>query len=229
MPLPPLHRHQLARLTREGWRRLCREPWDEAAADCLKHWARNRLPLVVTRRPPGLHEPERIAMGLPAPDRWNRRRIAMGILQDEVLYFDEFPRAEQVEELLHPSVRAGWPGLCAALKACGATARVHGSYGWQRITGLDHVRPGSDIDLWISVPDAEQADAVVKQLDEAARAGARLDGELVFERGQAVAWREWLAWRAGRVKTVLVKHIGGACLSSDPLGCGAPAAAGAAP
>ena len=62
-----------------------------------------------------------------------------------------------------------------------------------------------------------------------ARAAARLDGELVFERGQAVAWREWLAWRAGRVKTVLVKHIGGACLSSDPLGCGAPAAAGAAP
>ena len=46
----------------------------------------------------------------------------------------------------------------------------------------------------------------------------------------ASAGRRDLAFgAAGTVKTVLVKHIGGACLSSDPLGCGAPAAAGAAP
>jgi hypothetical protein len=41
-----------------------------------------------------------IAMGLPAPGRWEHRRIALSIPRDDVLCFDEFPRVEQVVTLL---------------------------------------------------------------------------------------------------------------------------------
>ena len=40
----------------------------------------------------------------------------------------------------------------------------------------------------------------------------RLDGELRFPDGAAVAWREWEAWRAGRSRAVLVKRLDGCSL-----------------
>jgi phosphoribosyl-dephospho-CoA transferase len=219
----PLHRHQLARLTAEGWARINERQWDAVAAQCLAHWAAHRLPLVVTRQPPRSDGPDAIAMGLPAPGRWERRRLALHVARADVLVFDEFPRADRVVKLLPAAARADWRSLCAGIAACGAVARVHGSFGWQHITGLDHVHPGSDIDVWVAVSDAEQADAVVAQLESVARARPRLDGEVVFDGGEAIAWREWASWRARRVRSVLVKQLDGSSLSADPgLGEAAP-------
>jgi phosphoribosyl-dephospho-CoA transferase len=39
-----------------------------------------------------------------------------------------------------------------------------------------------------------------------------VDGELMFDDGTAVAWREWLTWRGGKVKSLLVKSIAGSSL-----------------
>jgi len=108
--------------------------------------------------------------------------------------------------------RSAWRDLCAGLHAVGAAPRVYGSYGWQLLTGLDHVRAGSDIDLWLPVADAEHADAVAGRLQRFEADGPRLDGELVFGDGAAVAWREWLAWRVGRVNGLLVKTLDGCSL-----------------
>ena len=93
-----------------------------------------------------------------------------------------------------------------------ANARVYGSHGWQLLSGLDHVRAGSDIDLWLSVSDEAQADAAATCLQSVSDELPRLDGELMFDDGAAVAWREWLAWRAGRVKSLLVKTLVGSTL-----------------
>jgi len=216
MSIAPLHRHQLAWLTPGGWARVLRREWDAVAAECLEHWARHSLPLVVTRQSACVAGPDTIAMGLPAPDRWERRRIALGIPRAEVLYFDEFPRAEQVATLLPDAARTQWRTLCAGLVACGVVARVHGSYGWLHLSGLDHVRPSSDIDVWIGVRDVEQADAVARQMQAFDCANPRLDGELVFEGGVAVAWREWLCWRARGANALLVKHLAGSSLWRRP-------------
>jgi phosphoribosyl-dephospho-CoA transferase len=213
MSITPIHRHQLARLTPAGWARVRARAWDVVAGECLAHWAEHRLPLVVTRQAACNTGPDAIAMGLPAPDRWERRRLVLGVPRADVLYFDEFPRAEQVANLLPEAARADWRRLGAGLKACGAIARVHGSYGWQHLSGLDHLRSSSDIDVWIAVSDAEQADAVARQLQSFPRARPRLDGELVFDGGHAVAWREWLCWRAGGAKALLVKHLHGSSLA----------------
>ncbi|PPJ40669.1 malonate decarboxylase holo-[acyl-carrier-protein] synthase, partial [Pseudoxanthomonas sp. KAs_5_3] len=80
------------------------------------------------------------------------------------------------------------------------------SYGWQAISGLDHVRPGSDLDLSVCVDDMAHADAVAGSLQAFGTERPRLDGELLFGDGAAVAWREWSAWRAGRARAVIVKR-----------------------
>ncbi|HJW12329.1 MAG TPA: malonate decarboxylase holo-[acyl-carrier-protein] synthase, partial [Albitalea sp.] len=211
----PLRRHQIAWLNDAGWRGIQARNWDAVARDCLAHWAAKRLPLVVTRQA-GNARDNAISLGLPAPCRWDRRRLAISVARRDVLYFDEFPLAEKALALVPAPARTAWRGLCSRLKDAGVGARVYGSYGWQLLSGLDHVRTGSDIDLWLSVSDAHQADAAAACLQSFSSESLRLDGELMFGDGTAVAWREWLAWRAGRVKSLLVKAIAGSSLAHSP-------------
>jgi len=225
--MAPLHRHQIAWLGEAAWRRVQLGEEDATARDCLAHWASRRLPLVVTRQA-GLGCGDTIALGLPAPGRWARRRIALSVPRDEVLYFDEFPLASHLLSLLPAPARPAWRRLCADLKQCDAAARVYGSHGWQLLSALDHVRAGSDIDLWLAVSDPAQADAVAARLQSVTGGLPRLDGELVFDDGSAVAWREWLAWRAGRVKSLLVKTLTGSALVHSRGWQGSPPLAEAA-
>jgi phosphoribosyl-dephospho-CoA transferase len=206
-----LRRHRLVTLSAAGWTAAQQHPWDAEARDCLAFWAAHRLPLVVTRQPSAMPA-DRVALGLPAPLRWNRRRLAVHVPADGLLYFDEFPTASGIGTLLPTRVRAEWCSLTHRLASAGVEVRVYGSYGWQRLTGLDYVRAGSDLDLRMLVPDATAADLVVAVLNAAPFAKPRLDGELMFADGSAVAWREWQSWRAARVDRVLVKRLHGAAL-----------------
>ncbi|WP_326535749.1 malonate decarboxylase holo-[acyl-carrier-protein] synthase [Pseudorhodoferax sp.] len=209
-----LHRHQLVRLTEAGWRHVLAGAWDAQAQACLAHWAQQRLPLVVTRQRP--QADGAIGLGLPAPNRWECRRIALAVPKEHIARFDTFPPASALAPLLGTAQRRPWRALCGGLSACGVAARVYGSHGWQLLTGLDHLRPGSDIDLHIAVDGPAQADAVAVLLQSWSD-GLRLDGELVFAGDRAVAWREWLAWRAGRAARVLVKRLDGVALADAPF------------
>jgi phosphoribosyl-dephospho-CoA transferase len=92
-------------------------------------------------------------------------------------------------------------------------ARVYGSYGWQQLTGMDYVHAKSDIDLLVEVRTVAQADQASALLCTANDAGPlRIDGELAFESGAAVAWREWLRFRSGQTEQILVKRLAGATL-----------------
>ncbi len=214
--MAPLQRHQLALLTDTGWAQLLAGAWDEQARSCLVHWAQRRLPLVVTRqRPQAGAEP--VCLGLPAPGRWDRRRIALAVAPADIAQVDVFPCASRLHELLAGHQRDAWGALCAALAALGVQARVYGSHGWQLITGLDHLRPGSDIDLCIAVQGPGQADAVAALLQTWPHDAPRLDGELVLGGGSAVAWREWSAWRAQRTPAVLVKRLNSVVLARAPF------------
>jgi phosphoribosyl-dephospho-CoA transferase len=209
-----LHRHQLVRLTDAGWLRVLAGAWDAQARACLAHWAQHGLPLVVTRQ--RLQAEGAVCLGLPAPGRWARRRIALAVPQPEIAQRAAFPPASALAPLLSAVQRRPWRALCGGLAACGVAARVYGSHGWQLLTGLDHLRPGSDIDLCIDVDGPAQADAVAVLLQSWSD-GLRLDGELLFAGDRAVAWREWLAWRAGRTAQVLVKRLDGVALADAPF------------
>jgi phosphoribosyl-dephospho-CoA transferase len=210
----PLRRHRLACLTDAGWAVVRAQAWDAQARACVDHWAAHRLPLVVTRQPPHADPAQApIALGLPAPLQWDRRRLAIQAPRSALAWFDEFPRSIDVLALLPRGPRAAMRALGQSLAACRAPARVYGGYGWQLLTGLGYLRESSDIDLWIAVDDAGHADAVVRHLEGFAPRQPRLDGELVFEDGTAVAWREWSAWRAGRARRLLVKRLEGAAMA----------------
>ena len=49
----------------------------------------------MTRQPEPDGE-DSITLGLPAPGRWGRRRLALSVARKDVLYFDEFPLAEKL-------------------------------------------------------------------------------------------------------------------------------------
>jgi phosphoribosyl-dephospho-CoA transferase len=204
----PLHRHQLVRLTDDGWRVVCERPWDADGRACLEHWAERRLPLVVTRQAPGSEHPDQLSVGLAAPTCWQRRRIALSVERKHVAWFDEFPRAVELAPSLPTQRRAHWRRLCVSLSELGAPVRVYGSHGWQLVSELTYVHPRSDVDLWVAVGDAAHADDVAAVLERfGASTGPRLDGELLFPDGRACAWREWQAWRAGRCNAILTKTL----------------------
>ncbi|MET0540146.1 MAG: malonate decarboxylase holo-[acyl-carrier-protein] synthase [Variovorax sp.] len=213
-----LRRHRLARLSSEGWQAVLARPWDAPARECLAYWAAHRLPLVVTRQTADTSGCDLVALGLPAPGRWARRRLAVHVPRAAVAGFEEFPALVEVAGLLPLSGRVAGD-LQAGLASCFATARVYGSYGWQALSGLDHVRPGSDLDLWIAVRGANHADDVAHHLGRFASSRLRLDGELMFADGTAVAWREWSTWRSGGTRAVMVKGLTGAALRHDADWC----------
>jgi phosphoribosyl-dephospho-CoA transferase len=213
-------RQQLIRLSGEGWTRLRDASWEPTARACLDLWAERGLPLVVTRQPPpgeGV-----LAAGLPAPARFRRLRLPLGVSPRDVLFFDEFPPADAVTRLLPRAAFPAWRDLLAALAAIEVAPRAYGSYGWQALTRLAYVHARSDLDLLLPVSSAAQADAVVDILScagaDPAWAGPRLDGELLFPDGAATAWREWQAWRDGRVAQVLVKRLHGVALETPGPG-----------
>lgn len=210
-----LRRHQLVWLSDAGWRQLQRAPRDAAEQACIAHWASHHLPLVVTQQPsPPSTASDTLALGLAAPGAWGRRKIALQVPLSGALYFGHFPLAPDVVGLLVKPARARWLALCAALRPLGVAARVHGSHGWQRLTGLHYLHATSDLDLHLPVETVQDADAVAALLQAAAPMGPRIDGELVFGDGTAVAWREWLQWRQGRVDRVLVKRLHGVALEA---------------
>jgi phosphoribosyl-dephospho-CoA transferase len=99
-----------------------------------------------------------------------------------------FPTLLEVarEQPWGPAARPLWQGLAAI----GAVTRVHGSHGWQHLSGEAYLHEASDLDLGIELPDAVAARAAVALLGSA-RLPRRIDGELVFPGGDAVAWREF--------------------------------------
>jgi phosphoribosyl-dephospho-CoA transferase len=217
--LKPLRRHQLVWLDEFAWYRVLTAslPADGAdralpilRGDCLAHWAQHRLPLVVTRQPDEVHtaSPDAaLALGLAAPARWGHQAIGLRVGRQGVARQGEFPAAADLLGSLPAAARPGWARLCEQLARLGAQARVYGSYGWQHLTGLDHVHAGSDVDLAIEVSDAAQADQVCARLQAADTEALRLDGELAFGNGASVAWREWRRFRAGLTQQILVKRI----------------------
>ncbi len=232
-------RHQLVWLNAQGWAavRAGLEAVDSGVAphpiarDCVATWAAQRWPLVVTRQMSAQQWAQgTLCVGLPAPTRWQRLRLGLTVARADIAYFDEFPAAEAITRLLGRTARPQWLRLFQALAQAGYKPRVYGSYGWQGLTGQDHVRPGSDLDLLLSVPSPEAADHAVALLaDHAAHnLAVRLDGELMFHNGTALPWREWLAWRSGQVGSVIVKTSTSVTLTAGDFWAAEPSLAAVA-
>lgn len=204
--MPPLRRHQLVYLTASGWAYALGRPWDTSAAELLRGWSQRGLPVVVSRQPEGMPQGD-AAFGLPAPLNFGRRRIALQLPLSAIAWIDEFPPATAVLRLLRRPMRERVQSLLEGLGRLEAPARAYGSYGWQLLTGEAYLHANSDLDLWIRAENCGQADAVGALLQACTAESLRVDGELAFPGGKAVAWREWVEWRAGRTRGLLVKSL----------------------
>lgn len=208
-----LRRHQLAYLTAPGWAGV------HGRHPLLAEWARRGLPLVVTRQ---TGAPGQVTLGWPAPLSAGKLRVSLQVEARHVAWFDEFPRASAAVPLLARAMRGPVQALVQELEQLGAPACVYGSYGWQLLTGLHYLHAASDLDLWLPVGSEQQADAAVTRLQACQPSGLRIDGELMFPGGAAVAWREYAAWRAGRTRALLVKRIDAVGVETAlalPAGC----------
>ena len=204
-----LHRNQLVWLSDEAWLRVRGRAWDAQAQSILAYWHATQLPCVVCRqRVP--ESPHSISLGLPAPLRWERRKLALDVVAEDIERIGEFPLLKP--GLLGPTDAAPLQNFLHHLAMLHVPARVFGSYGWQQLTGLPCVRDNSDLDLHIAVPDMDTAGQVVWLL-RGLYLTCGVDGELLFPNGHAVAWREYAQLIGGKVEQVLVKHRTGVHLA----------------
>jgi phosphoribosyl-dephospho-CoA transferase len=75
------------------------------------------------------------------------------------------------------------------LKPC-----IYGSFSWQILTKKNYTHADSDLDILLHVSMHHQLTQIVPLLNTLAVAsGRRIDGELIFPDGYAVAWREWFS------------------------------------
>jgi len=197
-----LERHSLVWPTPAGWAALqtqAQTPADSTAQAIVSHWHAERLPLVVSRQPAGLAAGQ-VALGLPAPLQWARRRLAFTLPTACLAYSGCFPRLGEV------AARQRWRTQALALEHTLGAVQVYGSYGWQWLTGLRYLRDSSDLDLRIPTATPAQARAAVQAL-AAQPLPCRIDGELVFPSGDAVAWREYAQLLDGSTHKVLCKRL----------------------
>lgn len=198
-----LARNQLVWIDQRAWAQIEDRLWDAEAQTILAYWRSRRLPLVVCRQRAETPA-DQVCLGLPAPQQWSRRRLALTVDWSAISDCGVFPALLQVARTNHWAQAAF--DLSEALVAQGVQAQVYGSHGWQLLTGQPYLHATSDLDLSLRVSNFEAASQVT-QLLEATPLPMRIDGEIVFSGGQAIAWRELRKLLAGQTAQVMVKDL----------------------
>jgi len=196
-----LVRNQLLCVDSAGWALIEAHDWDAQAQTIFSHWRSYQLPLVVCRQRAETQS-NHVCMGLPSPQQWSRRRVALTVCLDHLTAHAGFPTLAQVVQTNH------WVSavieLSDAIANLGAKAHVYGSHGWQWLTGLTYLHEASDLDLSLSVNSWEMASQLVHCLVNTS-IHCRVDGEIVFPQGQAIAWRELYQLIQGKTSHVMMK------------------------
>jgi phosphoribosyl-dephospho-CoA transferase len=187
--------------------RIMAEARDEPRRAALDLWRAHDWPLVVRRNDDiGMVSLDRVAAGLPLPPSHGKSRLALHLRCSGIARCEAPLALGAVARTLPPP----WQRPLAALDDATRKAHVHlsvfGSAAWQAITGLDYLHDDSDLDLLFRPANVDEIDRVVSLYERWEReTHRRIDGEILFSGGDAVAWREWA--HAERGARVLAKNI----------------------
>jgi len=203
MPSLIVERHDLVRLTPEGWETVCRG-LSGAGRDLAWQWGERDLPAVVRRTEPGT-PPDVLCLGMPAPpDAISGQKLRVGFaVESRHVVGIRAPLA--LDEAGVPAAwQAPFTSLREELREAGIDCRVFGSVAMQTLTGERYLTSASDIDLLLRPASSAQLDAGLDLLRHYAQS-LPLDGEIAFPSGDAVSWKEWLG--AGGGDRVLAKRL----------------------
>jgi phosphoribosyl-dephospho-CoA transferase len=193
-------RHDLVRLTPEGWETVCLG-LSGVARDLARRWGKRELPAVVRRTEPGTPA-DMLCLGIPAPpDALSGQKLRVGFVVERRHVAVVRPPLALIEATVPAAWQAAFATLSEALRGADIDCRVFGSVAMQTLTGERYLRPESDIDLLLRPTSSAQLDAGLDLLRHHAQS-LPLDGEIEFPSGHAVSWKEWHG-----ADRVLAKHL----------------------
>lgn len=160
----------------------------EAGSAAVLLWLEAGHPLVVCRQSPGAKD---IRLALTQPLRLGRQRIACRFDRDAVCRTRPPLEVGACLDCLDPDARQALSILDKAIRRSGARLGIFGSLAWEALTGEAYRHADSDIDIICDIASQDQLATCLAALEDAARRlPCRLDGEVRFPGGVAVAWRE---------------------------------------
>ncbi|MDE2439484.1 MAG: malonate decarboxylase holo-[acyl-carrier-protein] synthase [Betaproteobacteria bacterium] len=175
------------------------DPYWLAACD----WIAAGRPLVAARQPT---DGERLRLGLSLPSAWQRKRLSIEADRDAVAAVRPPIALAQCLSRLPAAQAEVLQRLDAGASACGVRLGVFGSLAWEALSGESYRHAESDIDLICDIATPGQFNVLIALLPLAAAAlPCRLDGEMRFPDGDAVAWQEIAAQCLQPAAPVLVK------------------------
>lgn len=186
---------------------------DGLQSDAIREHAARGLPFVARSRQPG-DQTDMVPLGLRLPRTTAQR--SLGFCVPPAMVREASDALTLSEALLKQSpLPAGWYDTLMHLQTdaaqIGLTLRIYGSLSWQCATGTHYLADNSDIDLLLTPASLEQAHAGLRLLEAVEKEGrVRLDGEMIFPDGRAVAWKELLA----NTRLVMVKSAEGVALAT---------------
>lgn len=166
--------------------------------DALRYWLTNGYPCVIPRQDVAAGLQLKVAWSLPR-DKSAAGRLAVMIDARRVIRHQP-PLPLAILDQLGIAAAA----LSSEFQQLGIGVGVFGSFAWHYLTGNEYIHQGSDIDLLLVIKTARQLQRLPDLLQSLAEISQRrIDGEICFPNGQAVAWREWFSTS----EELLVKSI----------------------
>lgn len=167
-----------------------------------RQWIAAGRPLVAARQPGG----GAVALGLTLPLAQQRQRLSILVEPAAIAHCRPPLAVADCASRLPAEQAALLYELAGRALACSAALGVYGSLAWEAVSGEAYRHAGSDIDVICDVATPAQFAAMLAALHCAAeRLPCRLDGEIRFPDGNAVAWREIVAHLPNPAAPVLVK------------------------
>jgi len=208
-----LARHMRVWPSASAWTSMAAAARDATARAALELWSAHGWPLVV-RRPDDSEaflSDKGITVGLPLPPALGKGRLKFRVASEGLAAHAPPLALDDVVAAMEPAWQRALAPLARDATSKGVKLGVFGSAAWQVQTGLAYLHERSDIDLLVEPAGMGALDTAIALFERFERRTAiRLDGEIVFPGGDAIAWREWNCAKSdGRI---LVKSLTGAAL-----------------
>jgi phosphoribosyl-dephospho-CoA transferase len=190
-------------LNLQGWKTL--QSTYSCFSQSINFWRQHHFPLVVRRLDADLSS-QAIAVGIPLPPGMGKHRLALSI---EVSHIDSYCEPLSLSDVISFAPKI-WQEQLESLnqeiqKLC-FNIKVYGSLAWQALTKLDYIHPSSDIDCLVQIENQRQFSNALKILKHFS-SSLPLDGEFIFFKNSAVAWKELITESHPQPSTLLVKTI----------------------